>query len=424
MTAPTIGSLFSGYGGLDLAAEHVLDARTVWTCDLGPGTRTGLWARMADAIDHLRPHLVVAENVRGLLSAAADSDVEPCPWCMGGAADGEPALRALGSVLADLAELGYDAAWHGLRAADVGAPHGRFRVFVLAWPTAYAAGDSSWAGCEPCDTAGRGTAHASRRGPAADPRCERVQRRADPRSVAGTPRTGESEGIQRERRGDASSDASADAADTYCVGLERSEPQRVRVSVESWDGDGSGDPVADPDGVGSVRGGEPRRGRSGPADDGRHSVSDATGDGWDERRTEPTGHVRRLDAPERRATAADAEHGEPGSRGRISGSETVTADGVAWGAYEPAVRRWGTVLGRPAPAPTQPSRNGGQRLSPRVVEWMMGLDDGWVTAVPGLTRNDQLKALGNGVVPQQAAAALSTLLAWRAAAIGEVTRSA
>jgi DNA (cytosine-5)-methyltransferase 1 len=65
-----------------------------------------------------------------------------------------------------------------------------------------------------------------------------------------------------------------------------------------------------------------------------------------------------------------------------------------------------------------------RRLSPRFVEWMMGLDDGWVTAVPGLTRNDQLKALGNGVVPQQAAAALSTLLAWRAAAIGEVTRSA
>jgi len=40
----------------------------------------------------------------------------------------------------------------------------------------------------------------------------------------------------------------------------------------------------------------------------------------------------------------------------------------------------------------------------------MGLPAGWVTAVPGLTRNEQLKALGNGVVPQQAAAALRLLL--------------
>ncbi|GAA2400295.1 hypothetical protein [Streptomyces coeruleofuscus] len=39
----------------------------------------------------------------------------------------------------------------------------------------------------------------------------------------------------------------------------------------------------------------------------------------------------------------------------------------------------------------------------------MGLDPGHVTAVPGLSRNAQLKALGNGVVPQQAAHALSVL---------------
>lgn len=40
----------------------------------------------------------------------------------------------------------------------------------------------------------------------------------------------------------------------------------------------------------------------------------------------------------------------------------------------------------------------------------MGLPEGWVTDVPGLSRKDQLKALGNGVVPQQAAAALRLLL--------------
>jgi DNA (cytosine-5)-methyltransferase 1 len=46
----------------------------------------------------------------------------------------------------------------------------------------------------------------------------------------------------------------------------------------------------------------------------------------------------------------------------------------------------------------------------------MGLPTGHVTDVPGLSRNQQLKALGNGVVPQQVAAALQILLDRRAAA--------
>jgi DNA (cytosine-5)-methyltransferase 1 len=58
----------------------------------------------------------------------------------------------------------------------------------------------------------------------------------------------------------------------------------------------------------------------------------------------------------------------------------------------------------------------GQRLNPAFVEWMMGLPAGWVTGTPGLTRNQQLRALGNGVVPQQAEAALRTLLAGEVAA--------
>ena len=96
------------------------------------GTRSGLWASMCDAIEIIRPRLVVWENVRGALSAEADSAVEPCPICVG---DGNPVtLRALGRVLGDLAELGYDAWWYGLRAADVGAAHGRFRIFVFATP--------------------------------------------------------------------------------------------------------------------------------------------------------------------------------------------------------------------------------------------------------------------------------------------------
>lgn len=164
-----VGSLFSGYGGLDLAVEEVFDARTVWfseinepvarvfahhwpdapnlgditTIDwadaepvdilcggfpcqdvstvgkmagLAPGTRSGLWAHMATAIEALQPEWVVIENVRGLLSApairaapegegdeqrnpdtATPGDLEPDPWHLGESAT-RP-LRAAGAVM-------------------------------------------------------------------------------------------------------------------------------------------------------------------------------------------------------------------------------------------------------------------------------------------------------------------------------------
>ena len=182
-----IGSLFSGYGGLDLAVTSVTGAEVAWHCEwddapsqilernfpgvpnyrdvskvdfseveqvdiltggfpcqdlslagkragLKEGTRSGLWSEFARAIETIRPRLVVIENVRGLLSAEAHSDMEPCPWCVGEGRT-EPALRALGAVLGDLAELGYDAKWTGVRAADAGAPHSRFRVFIIAYPS-------------------------------------------------------------------------------------------------------------------------------------------------------------------------------------------------------------------------------------------------------------------------------------------------
>lgn len=185
MTALKIGSLFSGYRGLDMAVEMVTGGRTVWVSDIDPGacailahhwpevpnlgdvsavdfadvepvdiitggfpcqdvshagrrrglkrgeTRTGLWAQMCRAVDTIRPRLVVFENVRGLLSADADSDVERCPWCMGDDETGH--VRALGAVLADLADIGYDARWFCIRASEVGACHDRFRVFGAAY---------------------------------------------------------------------------------------------------------------------------------------------------------------------------------------------------------------------------------------------------------------------------------------------------
>jgi DNA (cytosine-5)-methyltransferase 1 len=79
---------------------------------------------------------------------------------------------------------------------------------------------------------------------------------------------------------------------------------------------------------------------------------------------------------------------------------------VAWGPYAAAIARWEHTLGRPAPAPVDTAG----RLAPSFVEWLMGLPTGWVTDTPGLPRSAQLKALGNGVVPQQATAALHLLL--------------
>jgi hypothetical protein len=82
---------------------------------------------------------------------------------------------------------------------------------------------------------------------------------------------------------------------------------------------------------------------------------------------------------------------------------------TTWGKYEPAIRQWEQVTNRPAPAPTKPDGKDAQhRLSAEFTEWLMGLPLGWITGI-GLKRNDELKACGNGVVPQQAALALSLL---------------
>jgi hypothetical protein len=103
-----------------------------------------------------------------------------------------------------------------------------------------------------------------------------------------------------------------------------------------------------------------------------------------------------------------------------SGGPSTSAQGLAtkidnlpvqnWGKFEPAIRRWEDTLGRPAPAPTKPDgKDGAHRLSSAFTEWMMGLPEGWITDV-GLSRNEELKACGNGVVPQQAELALRILL--------------
>ncbi|MGN6589483.1 MAG: hypothetical protein ACTHKE_04250 [Sphingomicrobium sp.] len=110
--------------------------------------------------------------------------------------------------------------------------------------------------------------------------------------------------------------------------------------------------------------------------------------------------------------ATDGTKGGPNQKGS-SGDLMLPSAAVHvqtnWGPYEPAIRRWKAVLGRPAPAPTEPNAKGNHRLSPAFCEWMMGVPEGWITGID-ISRNEQLKAAGNGVVPAQAAAAIKDML--------------
>lgn len=156
---PTVGSLFSGIGGIDLGLERV-GFRPAWFCernewcqkilakhwpevhcyhdihDIGKnapsvdllaggfpcqpvsvaGKRLAeddprwLWPEFGRLIRILRPRAALLENVPGLFTSG------------------------FGIVLSDLAALGYDAEWDCIPAAAVGAPHRRDRVFIIATP--------------------------------------------------------------------------------------------------------------------------------------------------------------------------------------------------------------------------------------------------------------------------------------------------
>ena len=339
----TIGSLFTGYGGLDMGVTMALDpnSRVAWTSDIEPGpcklaavrwpdtpnlgditqidwadvepvdiicggspcqdlslagkragmatgTRSGLWESMAAAIETIRPRLVVWENVQGALSARAYSPVESEPGMLGTGTNG-PALRAAGRVAGDLAGLGYDCRWAVVRASDAGAPHQRARFFLIGNPHG-----------QPWD-----------------------MRR--PTTPGQTP----------SRR-----------------------PQR-----------------------------EPAR-----PGDGAPTLTRA---------------AQLLPTPQ----ATYAPRSSPGYGPNLH--ETAASLTPTYGPYAPAIARWEHATGRAAPPPTNPPRRAGGKpqLSARFVEWMMGLPDGHVTGADlDLSRERQLRMLGNGVVPQQAALAVRTLI--------------
>ena len=72
------------------------------------GERSGLWSEFARIISEVRPRYAFVENSPML------------------------AVRGLGQVLGDLSEIGYDAEWFVMGADDVGAPHIRKRMWILA----------------------------------------------------------------------------------------------------------------------------------------------------------------------------------------------------------------------------------------------------------------------------------------------------
>lgn len=118
------------------------------------------------------------------------------------------------------------------------------------------------------------------------------------------------------------------------------------------------------------------------------------------------GEAKRLPTP----TAMDAAaSGGSSPRSVTLTDATARANLTTWGPYAAAVALWEKLL-RPAPAPVRHDGKGGKpRLNPELPEWMMGLEHGHITGV-GLTRPEELKAAGNGVVPQQAEAATVELL--------------
>ncbi|GAA5110643.1 DNA cytosine methyltransferase [Haloechinothrix salitolerans] len=333
------------------------------------GARSGLWTDIVAGVRLLRPALLVVENVAALR------------WKGGG----------LHRVLGDLAEAGYDALWRSVRAADVGAAHRRERVFLLAWPRTGAADDG-----------GGDAADANR------------ARRFLQRHLGGE-QTGRTVAVG----------PVAATADTDRLGREELHAQDTGWrSVATRPGAAA----ADAEGVGLRHGGTPGRGRvsaavvAAGASVGRPRgvPADASGNRRDEGLPGAAGVEGRLDA----AVSGDA----PACPGRGRRHLVAVADPdlaspaslhpeVDWGDCAPAVRRWEQVLRRPAPFPTQPGVHGRPVLAPAFVEWLQGLEPGWVTDLP-LPRTAQLRALGNGVVPQQATYAVGLLLADLAALLG------
>lgn len=77
------------------------------------GERTGLFYEMCRAISEIRPRFVIAENVSNILKTNGGKDFS--------------------RILTELSRLGYNAEWRVCYASEVGAPHHRGRLYIIAY---------------------------------------------------------------------------------------------------------------------------------------------------------------------------------------------------------------------------------------------------------------------------------------------------
>lgn len=485
-----------GFGPIDIIAggspcQDISTAGRV--AGMVEGSRSNLWVEMREAIRVLAPMFVVWENVGAARSTKAASRFHPEHIDRAiahhltvkdttrdpqvhtrhrraahrlmesrarrvGVAYPKPSLRALGRVLGDLATLGFDAELIALRAADVGAPHGRLRYFVLAADTR----GQAWlqrTGLRPGEPerVGRG-------------RPDNDGREAEPVALLPTPQAnlgehnranGQDPAVRRAQGRQVSladvtryellpTPTTQDAANTAGPSqLDRNTPplntvvtllptpsagnfndgedpvqweeRRQRVKETAGNGNGMGMPLGvavqllpTPRATDGEKGGPNQRGSSGDL-----MLPSAVAMLPTPRATRGGSSTETVDLLLPTPSVADATGGHERSGGNRS--DELLLKGIAaeqaWGPYEPAIRRWESIVGA-APAPTKPGKKGRPKLNPAFAEWMMGAAPGWITDVPGVTDNEALRMAGNGVVQQQAVAALHLLMA-RMAAWGE-----
>lgn len=527
MSGLRIGGLFFGYGGLDMAVQSVLGGELAWVSEIdrgacqiiahrypgvpnigditavdwstvepvdiltggspcqdlstagrragmNAGTRSNLWVAMREAIAALRPRLVVWENVRGALSADAASDLEPCPGCVGDDRD-KPVLRALGRVLGDLASLGYDARWHGVRASDMGAPHERFRIILIAHPRGVEPPAplirligsprlGTGRGLLPTPVTG-GESRAHKGGNptlwgAIDGIDETTATRLGIASTPGllpTPAVFNLDADTPERFEERRAETGSRRGPNLNIAARMLPTPDVSSAPRSAESHARGDhqvslndighllptPMCQDEGPAQDPADRKLRGHGAYLNDIPHllptpAVNDMgegkTPDEFDAWNDGPTmahqPHSSPLSIEVKRLLTPKATNNENRPSESFQGGVgyEIAQQGLTrrdWGRYAAAIARW-EALTRPVPEPmTWNAEAERADLNPELPEWMMGLPAGWVTdpaiwdgyldgrrkpASAQYIRRAQLHALGNGVCPPQAAAALIALL--------------